>query len=159
MSRTPRFFIEKKNEDDGWDDVNLYIKNKDGEYEPVWIDTGNADYELFDLIFEDFDGAYRSLPYNLGPTASEYFDKDDGDGLPPMRKAAKTTWYDYVELNLLAQTEKAMVTDYEAEPNENGAYPKYNALAALVDKINFIVAENQIYFPKPGEVRILCSII
>ncbi len=163
MSRTPRFFIEKRNEDGSWEDVTFYIKNEDGEFEPLWLDTGNADYELFELLFEKFEGSWRRLPKELGPIASKYFDSkeddEDGEFSVSMRSAAQTTWYDYIELNLLAETDQVMVTDYDVEPDEDGNYPQYNALENFMSKINFIVEENGIYYPNPGEVRILCSIV
>ena len=158
MSRTPRFFIEKRNENGEWEDVTLYIKDEEGEFKPLWLDTGNADYELFELIFEKLDGSYRGLPEKLGPLATKYFDEEE-DGFSTLREAAKNTWYDYIELNLLAKTDEAMVIDYDAVPDVEGNYPKYNALESLISKVNWIMYENNIYFPEPGEVRILCSII
>ena len=158
MSRTPRFFIEKRKEDGSWEEVTLYLKNDKGEFEALWLDTGNADYDMFELIFDEFDGHWRSLPDDLSPSVSQYFDVADDD-FPTMRESAQNTWYDYVELNLLAKTDAAVVTDYDAEPNSEGEYPKRNALQSLVSKIDWIVYENGIFYPNPGEVRIICSII
>ena len=161
MSRTPFYWIEKKNRETGkWEDVNLYVQ-KNGEYKPWEWDTGNADYALFDLLFEKFDGAARRIPNDLGPSAARFFDEPDpeiwGDAEYDKRRGTRNAWYDLVELRLLAKTKEAMV--YNVWFEENPDEPEYiNGLSNFLTQIEFICDANDIWYPAPGEVRIICAL-
>ena len=161
MSRTPLYWIEKKNKETGkWEDVNLYVKDGD-EYKPWLWDTGNADHALFDLLFEKFDGAVRRIPDDLAPSAAHFFDDPDPEvwgGIErDMRQLTRNAWYDLVELRLLAQTKNAMV--YNIWHEDDSEEPEYiNGLTNFLEKIEFICDANEIWYPNPGDVRIICAL-
>ena len=156
MSRTPLYWIEKKNtETDEWEDVNVYVKNGD-EYEPYEWDTGNADCNLFKLLFEKLDGAHRRIPNDLAPAARKFFDETNGEY--DMRRSAETALYDLVELRLLNRTKDVIVYNewYEEDSDE----PEYiNGLENFMRIVEFICDANGIWYPNPGEVRVICAII
>lgn len=143
MSRSPFYFIEKRNDQGEWENVYLYTKDKDGNYDPWMWDTGNADENLFSLIFDQLDGSHRALPRDLAPDTKDFI----GEEYDPT-----SAWYDYVELSLIAKSDKAIVTDYwEDEYNK-----KVNGLTDFMTRINMILSANYIWDPYPGQVRIIC---
>ena len=158
MSRTPLYWIEKKNEETGkWEDVNIYLKDGD-EYKPWMWDTGNADYNLFELLFEKFDGAHRRVPEDLAPSARKFFDEDEDDFYGDVRNSTTNTWYDLVELRLLHKTKDAIVAnEYYGEFDDEPEY--INGLDNFIDIVNMICNANGIWYPKPGEVRVICAIV
>ena len=167
MSRTPLYWIEKKNTETGeWEDVNVYVKNGD-EYKPYERDTGNADYNLFKLLFEKLDGAHRRIPNDLAPAARKFFDETVNEWtgeVGNMRRDAETALFDLVELRLLNKTKDVIVYNewYEEDPDEleYSDEPKYtNGLEDFVRIVEFICDANGIWYPNPGEVRIICAII
>lgn len=159
MSRSVWYFIEKKNDNGEWEDVNIYTKDENGEYKPYDWDTGNADWALFDLIFEKFSGAYRRIPNDLGPAASALFDKDPAEdswfNCNP-RESYTTAWYDLIELRLLEDSPQAIVpNDWYEEDNDEPEF--VNGLSNFMDKIELILDANEIWYVEPGQVRIICA--
>lgn len=67
------------------------------------------------------------------------------------------TWYDYCELNLYADTNKAFENEEVYDVNSGTYYVtnKYNVVRPFVDTIDMILEAYGIYYPKPGEVRIV----
>lgn len=67
------------------------------------------------------------------------------------------TWYDYCELSLYADTDKAFTEEleYDVGSDEYVVVDKCNVVRPFVDKIDLILEAYDIYCPKPGEVRII----
>lgn len=120
--------------------LSLYKKTADG-FVPVQFYT-DRNYELFDKLAGRYDDSFpypRGLPKDISDsTQNEYRFEED----------ISTTWYDYVELKLLAKTKDAIVRN-----SDTGK--KYNVLNNFVDRINFVLEANGVYFPDPGDVRVI----
>ena len=107
--------IEKRNKETGkWEDLYLYRKNKDGEFERCFIYPGR-NYELFSLLSEvnSFhwplsNPGYLVEPRGLPEDISDYTRECWGDGT----NYFGATWYDYQELStythLLNEANKMM---------------------------------------------------
>lgn len=156
MSRDMYTFIEKKNEEGIWESIELYFK-KDGGYWPVDITPENADYNLYNAIWHnDMAAARRKIPYDLGKSAYKFFDECD-----VRTQNTSTALFDWVELSLLAETDRALVEDdwYEPEEDEEWNPPRVNGLEKWVERIYGVLIANEIYYPDPGEVRIIAALL
>lgn len=122
--------------------LSLYKKTADG-FVPVQFYT-DRNYELFDKLAGRYDDSFpylRGLPKDISDsTQNEYCFEEDA--------SASVTWYDYVELKLLAKTKDAIVRN-----SDTGK--KYNVLNNFVDRIDFVLEANGVYFPDPGDVRVI----
>ncbi len=133
--------IERK-KDDKYELLSLYKKTADG-FVPIQFYT-DRNYELFDKLMGRYDDddsfPYpRGLPKDIGDsTQNEYCFEED----------INTTWYDYVELKLLAKTKDAIVKNFDTGK-------KYNVLNNFVNKIDFVLEANGVYYPNPGDIRII----
>lgn len=109
-------FIEKRNKKTGkWEDVYLYRKNNDGEFERCLIYPGR-NHDLFNLLsnvgsgfyWPDTNPGYLVAPRGLPDDISDYTKECWGEG----EYYFGATWYDYQELStyahLLNETNKMM---------------------------------------------------
>lgn len=84
MSASPYFYIELYNaKEDKWEDVTVYIKNKD-KFVPVPVWMWNGTHELFSMLeaehsYEDnsFDKVHYGLPKNASDIVKESYERYD----------------------------------------------------------------------------------
>ena len=164
MSRDMWTFIEHKNDKTNrWEPVDIYIKNGEGKFIPEPVDTGNADYNLFNVIWDNphFDGqgldaAYRQIPNDLGEEASKFFDKEVEHEFDSPRKCNTIAWFDWTELKLLQKTEFVMIPDFFQGCDKG---PKVNGMKEWFRQIEMRLTANSLADANPGEVRILAALI
>jgi len=89
----------------------------------------------------DFDaiGAHRGMP--------DWYADQDSEG----------TYYDYLELRGWAQGNTCEYTDWMDEYGDEDNPPKRNALKDFIHIVNIYLELYGIYYPKPGEVIIVCE--
>lgn len=148
-------FVEAFNkENKQWERKALYYKDKNGEFQEAWTLLENRNYELFSRLAgvrgsgESF-VCPRGVPDDMSEEISkEYSSYCDWHS---------ATWYDYCELNLYADTDKAFVDDYvyNLDNDEYEVDDRWNIVRPFVDTIDKIIEAYGIYYPKPGEVRIV----
>lgn len=136
-----------------WEYKALYKKNDVGMFETAYI-LEEQNSSLFSRlattsVLEEPFVYPRGLPDDLSDETKERY----GDG----SWFFDETWYDYCELNLYSDTAKAFVEEheYDVESDEYVVVDKYNVARPFVDKIDLILEAYNIYYPKPGEVRII----
>lgn len=148
-------FVEAFNkENKRWERKTLYYKDKNGEFQEAWTLLGDRNYELFSRLVgvrgsgEPF--VYpRGVPDDLSEEVSkEYCAYNDWHNV---------TWYDYCELKLYADTDRAFVEDeiYDIDKDEYVVDDRWNVVRPFIDTIDIILEAYGIYCPKPGEVRIV----
>lgn len=137
-----------------WERKTLYYKTDNGEFLEAWTLLNSRNYELFGKL-----AGIRSIeepfvyPRGLPDDLSDEVKKEYGNG----EWYFGETWYDYCELNLYADTNKAFENE-EVYDADNGTYyvtNKYNVVRPFIDTIDMILEAYGIYYPKPGEVRIV----
>lgn len=136
-----------------WVRKALYYQKDDGSFDEAYMIFDNRDYELFGRLagvrscVKPF--VYpRGIPDDASEETRKLYDGCDYHD---------ATWYDYCELNLYAQTDGAYVVEEEYD-DECGSYEiadVWNVVRPYVDKIDMLLDAYGIYYPKPGEVRIV----
>lgn len=151
-------YVEYK-KDGKWNHLGLWLQKEDGfKFHNVY---DNRDYLLFSKLAgvrgpeEPF--VYpRGLPEDLSDFVKEEYAKGKNEDYDPNKENGffnienyyhSATWYDYVELDLLAQTPRAMVEDWDGK--------KYNILNLFIDRVTMLLDFYNIYVPRPGEVRVV----
>ena len=89
----------------------------------------------------DFDaiGAHRGMP--------DWYDDQDSEG----------TYYDYLELRGWAQGDACEYIDWMDEYDDENDPPKRNALKDFMRLVNIYLELYGIWYPKPGEIIIVCE--
>lgn len=133
--------VYRKDKYDNYEELKLY-RNVDGEMKLCYLPFEDRDYELFDKLTDivELRGVWPHL------------DTED------MNDTYNHTWFDWCELNALADTPRAMVKEWME--NENGdevEVKEYNILAPWVAKIEYLLDCYNVYFPVPGEITVCIS--
>lgn len=158
-------FIEYKNEKtDSWEQLLLYTK-KGEEYKPIEIEIGNADYTFMNYVFEDSDYSYRKMPKDLSPELKDFFFKVDEDHRTFFNWGGEATWFDFVELGLLAKDNTLLVDDINQdeeavwnETQERYDYPKINPLKWWYKQVSaYINFADKFWNIVPGQIRVLVA--
>ena len=127
-------------------------------------------YDRYSYNFEDI-GAHRGLPeWYVDILKEKYPDWFDNDGWS--YNINEGTYYDYLELRGWAQGDICNHEDWEAlekefDYDDNAAPdcdnyvvhkpPMRNALKEFVEQIGIYLNAYGVYFPKPGEVIVICE--
>lgn len=137
-----------------WKRKALYYQDYEGAYKEAWMILDNRDYNLFGKLagvrsMEEPFVYPRGLPDDISDETKELY--GDGTG------CHTATWYDYCELNLYADTDKAYFEYeiYDADKDEWIVDSKQNVVRPYIDKIDMILEAYHMWYPKPGEVRII----
>lgn len=146
-------FVEAYNkEKKAWEYKTLYRKDCD-KFEDVCEILDGRDYKLFGRL-----AGVRSAvspfvkPRGLPDDLSDEVKNEYGNGEGYFCE----TWYDYCELNLYADTDKAFEEEEEHWiAAKKYTTDRYNVVRPFVDKIDMILDAYGVYYPKPGEVRIV----
>ena len=145
-------FTERKNKETGkWENIDLYRKTDDS-FKLTSCFT-NRDYELFALLAGVRGNVEpmvypRGVPEDLSPEVQKIWD----EGKDEFHSA---TWYDFVELSLREKAGEGKIPDYFSDDCDDENPPMRDALAPLVNAVDQILDMNWIFYPKPGEVRIV----
>lgn len=172
MSASVWTFIDVKNETTGkWEPVNLYYKdgNDFKRVDPEFI--GNGAHSFIEYLFDDSPAAHRNFPpaTDLSEEMAKFFyEKDDMN--TTFFNWGRAIWFDYNELGLLAKTDEACITNYEADPvicnsddDEDGymKYPKHNFVKDLYDQIRTTMHLSDPFFYNdsvvPGTIRVIVA--
>lgn len=137
-----------------WERKALYYKDDDGSFKETWTLLDNRNYILFGKLAgirtTEKPFVYpRGLPDDLSDETNALY----GDGF----YYHTPTWYDYCELCLYSQTENAFVTNdlYDVEKDEYVLHDKWNVVEPFIAAINMILEAYGVYYPDPGDVRIV----
>lgn len=158
-------FIEYKDEEtDSWNQLLLYTKEKE-EYKPVEIEIGNADYTFMNYIFEDSDYAHRKMPKNLSPELKEFFFNVDEDNRTFFNWGGDATWFDFIELGLLAKDKTLLVDDVNRdeeavwnERQERYDYPQINPLTWWYKQVAaYVNFTDKFWSVVPGQIRVFVA--
>lgn len=146
-----------------WKPLNVFLQ-KDGEYKKYDFDSiGNADYAAMDFMFSDYTRvAERPVPKadDMNKELADFFYKKDEDGRNFFGWGGQAVWFDYVELELLNESNVSFVKDTYAEPidydlNGDPIYNERNVLKSLYSDVTFVV---NMYRPwdyvSPGQIRV-----
>lgn len=151
--------LEVRNkESQTWEDLSLYIKNRQtNEFHRVECYSGR-DYELFGLLA----GIYRSnveplvdtrgLPDDLAPETHERFYCFDEDGEDCSPYWHDVTWYDMAELR--AYCDSARIEKYD-ETELAGFTPLSERFRRFVYSLQEVLDHYWIYYPRPGDARVV----
>lgn len=134
--------------------INSLLKGEVTEY--LW------DNEPLDFIFGGYGNSpeipLRGLPDNCPYEVLEMWKDYANSGL--------CTWFDFCELSALSRTPEAMLINWD-EIEDSGIdiyntpkneWPRYNALKRFVERVELLLELNGIYYPKPGEVTVICCL-
>lgn len=147
-------YVEHYNkESKRWDNLSLYKKYSEGEFSPVDIYDGR-DYELFSLL-----AGVRSiidpfvLPRGVPDDMSCEVSKAYGDG----QYFYTSTWYDWCELQAY---ERMMVNSCKEITNveyddDDDAISLCERLNGFMNDIEKVLNAYDIYYPKPGDIRVV----
>lgn len=144
-------YVDRKNEDGKWETLRLYTKTVDNEYvDKTWEITDDRNYALFEKLagvrgFVSPMVDLRGLPKDLTNLEMKDYYGENGEDKGCWHSE---TWYDYCELCALAQTPGAISDDEDDEE-------PYNPVAEYLAKVNAILQAYDVYYPNPGEVRIV----
>lgn len=128
-----------------WENLFLYKKSSEGEFLPVDIYDGR-DYELFGLL-----AGVRSMiapfvfPRGVPDDMSCEVSKAYGDG----QYYHTPTWYDWCELQAY---ERIFDNEYDDEDDTISLCERLNGFMNDIEKV---LNAYDIYYPKPGDVRIV----
>lgn len=135
--------------------MTLYKKNEEGDFTPISLYDGR-DYEMFNKLAnarnlwgdESFTPC-RGVPDDMSEEVAEKY----GDG----EYFHSATWYDLIELRLYAKTPEAQVIeDCTYDEDDNIIEKKTrNVLDGFLESINLTLDAYNIWYPKPGDVRIV----
>lgn len=149
-------YLERKNHETGdWEYITLYKKDGDA-FEPIRLYDGR-DYEMFNKLAaarciwgeDDTFTPCRGVPKDMSPEVAEIY--GDGDDFH------SATWYDLIELRLYAKTPEAQVVEDEIYDEEGNIVETKtrNVLDGLLESINLTLDAYHIWFPNPGDVRVV----
>ena len=163
-------YIEKKREDgSGWDQLGLWTKNPEtGSFEEADFYNGRC-YPLFGLLAGVRSGAMpiaslRGIPEDMSDSVCLKY----GDG----SYFHDPTWYDYHEIATYLRGYKAampmmgwledFVKGNSDSPEEGECVlrdveeekEQFAALVGFMDLVDELLFKYNIYFPKPGQIRI-----
>ena len=131
----------------------LYYKDDNGNFKEAWSMTDNRNYELFGRLagVRSYSKPFvrpRGLPDDISDETKELY----GSG----EYYFNATWYDYCELKLYSKTDDAYVED-EVYDDDNGftIVDSWNGVEQYINAIDIILEAYGIYYPVPGEVRIV----
>lgn len=128
-----------------WENLFLYKKSSEGEFLPVDIYDGR-DYELFGLL-----AGVRSMiapfvfPRGVPDDMSCEVSKAYGDG----QYYHTPTWYDWCELQAY---ERIFDNEYDDEDDTISLCERLNGFMSDIEKV---LNAYDIYYPKPGDIRIV----
>lgn len=138
MSHYIHIIVEHR-DDNNWNELNFY--NKGGEKLDIF-DNSFRDI----LLGENNISTHRGFPNDFNRDKIEDYEL----------YIHTSTWYDYCELLALSNTP---YHEYDIEEQCNCMLNlKANPLKELVSVINAMLEAYEIYFPKPGDVRIVCYV-
>lgn len=139
---------------DKWERKALYYKDDDGNFKEAWSVLDDRNYELFGRLagIRTIEKPFvypRGLPDNLSDETKQLY----GNG----SWYHCATWYDYCELCLYSQTEKAIVENelYNADLDEYIMTDRWNVVEPFINAIDKVLEAYGIYCPEPGDVRII----
>ena len=146
MGTDIHLYVEHYNkESKRWDSLSLYKKFSEDKFSPVDIYDGR-DYELFGLLT-----GVRSMiapfvfPRGVPDDMSCKVSKAYGDG----QYYHTPTWYDYCELQAY---ERIFDNEYDDEDDTNSLRKR---LDGFMNDIEKVLNAYDIYYPKPGDIRIV----
>lgn len=159
MSTDIHVYVERKNEDGNWEYLTVYSKDsKTNEYKDAEWRLFMRDYNLFDWLTANVSDKMpypRDVPKDMSNTVKEKYDAgiDPNNGVNYYYNA---TWFDWVELCMLSEYCGMMPIDedYNVETEEYDVVMG-NPSKRFVRTIEMILAANDVYFPMPGEIRVV----
>lgn len=154
MGTDIHLYVEHYNkESKRWDSLSLYKKSSEDKFSPVDIYDGR-DYELFDLL-----AGVRSmiapfvLPRGVPDDMSCEVFKAYGDG----QYYHTPTWYDWCELQayermMVNSCKEITNVEYDDDDDANSLCKR---LDGFMNDIEKVLNAYDIYYPKPGDIRIV----
>lgn len=164
------YSVYKRNKDtEQYEKLAFYDKDGKELYDPFPSRDGMLNQLLLGYNRQNFDfasiGARRGLPeWYVDILKKEYPDWFEDDYPYNIDEG---TYYDYLELKGWAAGDVCEYDDWIADPinvvlNDEGEVvseemPKRNPLKSFIDLINIYLDAYGIWYPKPGEVIIVCE--
>lgn len=114
--------------------------------------------ELYDL-FPSRDGMLNQLLLGYNRHGFDFDAIDVRRGMPDWYndQDSEGTYYDYLELKGWAQGNVCEHFDWMADYDEDDEPPKRNALKDFMQLVNIYIELYNIWYPKPGEVIVICE--
>lgn len=149
MGTDIHLYVEHYNkESKRWDSLSLYKKSSEDKFSLVDIYDGR-DYELFSLL-----AGVRSMiapfvsPRGVPDDMSCEVSKAYGDG----QYYHTPTWYDWCELQTYERAYERIFDKYDDEYDTNSLCKR---LDGFMNDIEKVLNAYDIYYPKPGDIRIV----
>jgi hypothetical protein len=150
--------VEKFNkETQKWEELSLFRQTKDGFERVDTFECGRSWYP-WEVVFGEDVTVSRGLPEDLSDTVAKRFLPEDGE--ETWFSTPTSNWFDYCELKQLVRTPEAMVVDWDNVKDEDTeeTYPKVNGFLPIWEAVERVVDAYCYYYPKPGEVRVVCFV-
>lgn len=141
----------------GFDAIYSVYHKKNDKYEKL------AFYDKHGKEFYDFfptrDGMLNQLLLGYNRHGFDFDAIGANRGMPNWYsdQNSEGTYYDYLELQGWAQGNTCEYTDWMDECDDEANPPKRNALKDFMRLVNIYLELYGIYYPKPGEVIIICE--
>lgn len=156
--------VERYNrKENKWENVSIYTKSSNGEFKVVDIYIGR-NYHLFGMLagvrgsYDETLVGLRGLPDDISDDVKKYWD-DYSDCWH------SATWYDYCELRAYEDTMKkldkcmkelVLLRSEDSECDDlDDDISGYDCLNDFMNSIRFVMDAYKIWYPCPGEVRVI----